>query len=210
MHYNVSLPIYLSCDASSYGVGAVLSHYIDKQFHPIAFASWTLTQAQKNYSQLDKEAFSIIFGVMNFYQYFSIREFTILADHHPLLSLFAPNRMPPIHVAARLQRLPLILLSYKYKIEYRNTTAHVDADSMSHLPLHVTWEPTSHNVDCYFLENEGMSFVSSEMIRKATADQVLSKVVQYIMTGSPHVVDLSLVTYKNKQDELTIEQGFLI
>ena len=100
VHYNDALSFYLSCDASSYGAGAVLSHYIDNQYRPIAFASCTLTQAQKNYSQLDKEAFSIIFGLKKFHQYLSGREFTILTDHRPLLSLFAPDRLIPLHVAA--------------------------------------------------------------------------------------------------------------
>ena len=119
--------------------------------------------------------------------------------------------MVPTHVAARLQLWSLLLQSCKYNIKYRNTTVHVDADSMSRLPLPVTWEPTSHNVDCYFIEKEGMSFVLSEMIRKATTvDPVLRKFVQYTMTGWPHAVDSSLVTHKNKQDELNIEQGCLL
>mgnify|MGYP002804382954 CR=1 FL=1 len=62
VHYDETLPLFLSCDASSYGVGAVLSHVINGKHQPIAFASCTLTETQKNYSQLEKEAFSIIFG----------------------------------------------------------------------------------------------------------------------------------------------------
>ena len=56
-----------------------------------------------------------------------------------------------------------------------------------------------------------MPFVLSEMIRKATTvDPVLRKFVQYTMTGWLHAVDSSLVTHKNKQDELNIEQGCLL
>ena len=36
VHYDESLPLYLSCDASSYGAGAVLSHYIDGRFRRVA------------------------------------------------------------------------------------------------------------------------------------------------------------------------------
>ena len=189
----------------------MLSHYIDNHYRPIAFASCTLTPAQKNYSRLDKEAFSIVFGIKRFHQYLSGRKFTIITDYRPLLSLFAPDRPVPLHVAARLQRWSLVLQSYNYSIEYRNTTAQEDADSMSRLPLPETWEPPSNNVNCNFLENEGMSYVSSETIAKATAaDPSLSRILQYTMTGWPHVVDPSLVTYKNKRDELTLEQGCLL
>ena len=63
IHNDHSLSLFLSCYVSSYGAGAVLSHKIDGQFRPVAFASCTLTQAQQNYSQSKEEAFSIIFGL---------------------------------------------------------------------------------------------------------------------------------------------------
>ena len=36
---------------------------------PVAFASRTLAPAEKNYSQLDKEALAIMFGVKKFHSY---------------------------------------------------------------------------------------------------------------------------------------------
>ena len=62
----ITWPLFLLYDASSYGTGEVLSHKIDGQFRPVAFASCTLTPAQQNYYQLEKEAFSIIFGLKRF------------------------------------------------------------------------------------------------------------------------------------------------
>ena len=35
VHYDETLPLFLSCDTSSYGAGAVLSHQIDGQFRPV-------------------------------------------------------------------------------------------------------------------------------------------------------------------------------
>ena len=68
--YNKDLPLKLACDASSYGVGAILSHvFPDKSEKPIAYASRTLNKSEKNYSQLDKEALSIMFGIKKFHQY---------------------------------------------------------------------------------------------------------------------------------------------
>ena len=211
VHYDETLPLVLSCDASSYGAGAVLSHVINGKHQPIAFASCTLTETQRNYSQLEKEAFSIIFGLKRFHQYLCGRSFTILTDNRPLLTLLGPHRAVPAHTASRLQRWALILASYHYKIEYRSTAAHADADSMSRLPLPQTWSPKSENVECYFFEASVVTNVTAEMVKKKTqVDPILSLVYRYVQNGWPSIVDASLVPYKNKQDELTIHQGCLL
>ena len=68
MHFDDALPLILSCDASPYGVGAVLSHLMPNgDERPISFASRTLTETEKKYSQLEKEALAIIFGVRKFH-----------------------------------------------------------------------------------------------------------------------------------------------
>jgi transposase InsO family protein len=211
VHYDENLPLYLACDASSYGAGCVLSHRINGLDRPIAFASCTLTPTQQNYSQLDKEAFSIIFGLKRFSQFLYGRSFTIITDHRPLLQLLGPHKPVPYQAAARLQRWALILASYNYSIEYRNTTAHANADSMSRLPLPTTWSPKCENMDCFFFEEDICSNIDHDMIKKQTArDPVLSKVYMYCMNGWPNVVDPELVPYKHKMQELTTEQGCVL
>ena len=66
MHYDPELPIRVAADASSYGLGAVLSHVLrDGTEHPIAYVSRALTRSEKNYVQEEKEALAIVFGVRN-------------------------------------------------------------------------------------------------------------------------------------------------
>ncbi|UYV79123.1 hypothetical protein LAZ67_17001174 [Cordylochernes scorpioides] len=58
--FDINLPVTLTTDASPVGIAAVLSHGINKVEYPIAFASRSLTDAEQNYSQLDREALAIV------------------------------------------------------------------------------------------------------------------------------------------------------
>ena len=69
VHFDPSNEIVLSYDASPYGVGAVLAHVMsDGTKRPIAYYFRSMAPAEKNYSQLEKEALVIICAVKRFYQ----------------------------------------------------------------------------------------------------------------------------------------------
>ena len=69
-HFDPNLTMTLACDASSYGLGAVLSHITTTgEERPVALASHTLTVTKQKYSQIDKEALALVWRIKMFNQY---------------------------------------------------------------------------------------------------------------------------------------------
>ncbi len=77
---------------------------------PIAFASRILTKAERNYSQIDKEALAIIFGINKFHTYLYGRPFTLITDHQPLVNIFNPNKGLPARRETQKDILSLVYL----------------------------------------------------------------------------------------------------
>ncbi|CAC5378002.1 unnamed protein product [Mytilus coruscus] len=136
VHYDPNKDIILSCDASPYGIGAVLSHKMeDGCDRPVGYVSRTLAPAEMNYSVLEKEGLAVIFALKKFHQYLFDRKFTIYTDHKPLIGLFNENKCIPPMAAARIQRWALTLSAYEYKIVYKEGKKNSNADALSRLPL---------------------------------------------------------------------------
>jgi hypothetical protein len=132
-HYDASWPLKLATDASPYGLRAVILP--DGCKKPVAFASRALSKSEQNYSQIDKEALSLVYGVKKFPTYLYGRKFTMVTDHKPLTSILGPKKGVSSVAAARLQRWSLLLSAYHYDLEFRSTTAHGNAAALSRLVM---------------------------------------------------------------------------
>ena len=213
VHFDPQLKLILACDASAYGVGAVLAHQMpDGSEQPIGYASRTLTNAEKNYSQLEKEGLACVFGVRRFHSYLFGHPFELWTDHQPLLALLKENRSTTPQASARIQRWALLLTTYEYTLRFRNTHAHANADALSRLPLPTVPEQTPIPPELVLLtEHLADSPVTAGQICVWTRrDPSLSTVLQFVRQGWPNQCNPELAPYSSRKTELSVHEDCLV
>ena len=209
-HFDSSLELTLACDASAYGLGAVLSHKMPNgSERPLGYASRTLTEAERNYSQLEKEGLACIFGIKRFHDYLFGRPFELITDHKPLLGLLKENRAVSQQASARIKRWSLFLSSYEYQLVFRNTKAHANADALSRLPLPEEPLKTVEEPELVLLaEHLAESPVTAHDIQVWTRrDSKLSRVLHHVQKGWPTEGDPELEPYSSRRLELSSYEG---
>ncbi|XP_064462940.1 uncharacterized protein K02A2.6-like [Ornithodoros turicata] len=213
-HYDPSLPLEVGCDASSYGLGAVLSITLkDGTRRPVAYASRSLTESEKRYSQLEREGLALVYSVKKFHYYIYGRCFGLVTDHKPLQTIFGPKTGIPTVAAARLQRWAITLSAYSFNLIYRPGQTNIEADCLSRLPLPATSEVMKEDeVDTFHtLRWDTFPISSSDIARETSRDPILSQVLRYTLTGWPHLEPRQdLRPYWIRRSELSTSQNCIL
>ena len=123
-------PFVLTTDASNEALGAILSQGPIGQDLSISYASRTLNNAEKNYTNTEKELLAIVWGCKQYRPYLYGRKFTIVTDHKQLTWVF--NVKDP---SSRLLRWRLKLEEYDYQVVYKPGVRNTNADALSRITM---------------------------------------------------------------------------
>ena len=116
----------IQTDASKTGLGEVLL----QEGQPIVYASRTLTETEKRYSNIERELLGVVFGLERLHHYTFGCRITVETDHQPLTTIW---KKTIANSSPRLQRLLLRLAQYNVHIEYLRGKENVIADALSHV-----------------------------------------------------------------------------
>jgi hypothetical protein len=120
-------PFIIRCDSSEYAVGACVAQ-IDEigQERPIAFASAKLSEVQRRWSTIEREAYAVIFALQRFDVIVYGSSIVLYTDHNPLQYLAAC-----IPKSAKLTRWSLSLTRYDITVKHIHGKDNVTADCLS-------------------------------------------------------------------------------
>nr|GEZ70124.1 reverse transcriptase domain-containing protein [Tanacetum cinerariifolium] len=90
-----NLPFKLMCDASDFAIGAVLEQRKTKHFHPIHYASNTMTEAQIRYTTTEKEMLVVVYDFEKFRPYLFLSKIIVYMDHSALKYLLSKKDAKP-------------------------------------------------------------------------------------------------------------------
>ena len=121
-------PFILQTDASNVGLGAVLTQKDSSgDERVIAYASRTLTERERNYSVLEKEALAVVFATQHFRVYLLGQKFKLVTDNNALTWL---HKIEP---KGRIARWIMGLQEFEFEISHRPGRENANADALSRL-----------------------------------------------------------------------------
>ena len=112
--YDPAADVKISADASSFGLGVVLLQRTGDNWRPVAYASRSMSDTERRYAQIEKEALAITSACEKFSNYVLGRSFHIESDHKPLIPLLSTKHLDALPPRVLLFRLCMAKYDYVY------------------------------------------------------------------------------------------------
>ena len=134
-HFDPSLPITLTTDASRTGLGFILTQEnAEGNTGLVQCGSRFLSHAETRYAVIELEAMAIQWAILKCKNYLLGTKFVVLTDHKPLEGVMNGRDLDSI-MNARLQRIMSKLIGYDFTVKYLPGKINFVADALSRSPV---------------------------------------------------------------------------
>ena len=169
--YRVGSPTQMIVDASPDGLGAVLAQKQKDLWVPVIYKSRSLKDPESRYSQTEREALAIRWGVQKLRKFLlGAPKFEIVTDHKPLQYMFnkGTQNMPP-----RIERFIMDIQGYDWIVVYKPGINNA-ADYLSRHPSPREGSSKADEVEEYANRLMEAQFVNvMEQLEAVTRDEVV-------------------------------------
>ncbi|GJR38461.1 reverse transcriptase domain-containing protein [Tanacetum coccineum] len=174
----------IMCDASDFALGAVLGQRKDKHFHPIHYASKTMTGAQLHYTTTEKEMLAVVYALEKFRPYLVLSRTIVYTDHSAIKYLMAKQ-----DAKSRLLRWILLLQEFNIEIRDKKGAENVAADHLSRLENpHKNELEKQHITESFPLESLGRFESVKEINVNENVINENEKVVENVVLNNVNIV----------------------
>ncbi|XP_043234726.1 uncharacterized protein K02A2.6-like [Amphibalanus amphitrite] len=168
--FDPSLPTVVTTDASDVGLGAYISQFKGREERVVAYASRSLSAAERSYSTVEKEALCCVWAVEKWHTFLWGRRFLLRTDNQALCTIFGPKGST--RAGRRIARWEARLLAYSFDTEYVRSAQNGVADGLSRLPVRDSeWEDDdSIEIAALYSDNGAPNAISESEWRQYSAD----------------------------------------
>ena len=174
-YFDKDAPTQVVADARPVGLGAVLTQTQKDGQRVIGYASRSLSETERKYSQTKKEALVLVCACENFhtYRYVYGISFELITDHKPLEVIYGPKSK-----RARIERWVLQMQPYKFKVKCAQGLQNI-ADSLSRLVRDWVLQPNRQRLSGILVVIDYYSrYYEIEVMKSTTTSKVIERLVE--------------------------------
>ncbi|CDF38306.1 unnamed protein product [Chondrus crispus] len=182
----------LDTDACGHQVGcALLQEQPDGGTRPIGYWSRALTNAERNYTTIEKECLAVVWSILTLRPYLYGSAFNLRTDHEAVRWV-----LNLADSSGRLARWRLRLAEYNYEVQYRPGVKHQLADGVSRLRTDGgDTTPVDDEVSCFVVQSqEGSASLLGKVHWDLTQDRPDGF---YVLAVTPEERDVSSISVAN-------------
>lgn len=189
----------IQCDASNVGLAAVLTQNTGTEEYVVAYASRTLTNAERKFSATEKECLAVLFGIEKYRSYIEGTKFQVLTDHFSLLWLHKLK-----DPTGRLGRWAVRLQQFDFDLIHRKGQENIVPDSLSRAPVELsTVEIDISDPDPWYCRMVRKVLAKPQQFPEwRVADQKLYRFIENQTVGDERCQWKLVVPQKNRADVL--------